>query len=83
MGTLSIHIPNQLITHRHTHKQKHPLKKRLKARITRDAALFRGAFGQYDVYNELVHVPSMIERCDAFNTTLRDAFKCVVVVLFC
>jgi hypothetical protein len=34
------------------------------------------------VYNELVHVPSMIARCDAFNTTLRDAFKCVGVCLF-
>ena len=46
----------------------------LKERIQRDLGIFRGQFTQYDVFNELVAVPSMIDHCNMRATVLRDAF---------
>ena len=47
----------------------------LEVRIRRDLALFRGAFTQYDLFNELIETPSLLRACGLFNTTLPAMFK--------
>jgi hypothetical protein len=46
----------------------------LKQRISRDLTIFKGQFTQYDLFNELVSVPSMLDHCNMRSTILRDAF---------
>lgn len=43
--------------------------------MLRDVALFRGKFTQYDVFNEPIEMPSMVGRCNAWNTTLPNMFR--------
>eukprot|EP00775_Hariotina_reticulata_P012184 gene12184-12321_t len=47
----------------------------LKQRITRDVLAFRGKFTQYDVFNEIIRYPGMLEKCDLWDTAFPDAFK--------
>uniref|UniRef100_A0A383V525 endo-1,4-beta-xylanase n=1 Tax=Tetradesmus obliquus TaxID=3088 RepID=A0A383V525_TETOB len=47
----------------------------LKERITRDVGAFRGKFTTYDVFNEVIKFPGMLDQCDLWDTAFPDAFK--------
>lgn len=40
----------------------------LKERITRDVGAFRGKFTTYDVFNEVIKFPGMLDQCDLWDT---------------
>lgn len=40
----------------------------LRRRVQRDVAAFRGRFNQYDVFNEVIKYPAMLEICDLWDT---------------
>jgi hypothetical protein len=40
----------------------------LKQRIVRDVTAFRGKFTTYDVFNEVIMFPGMLDKCDLWDT---------------
>uniref|UniRef100_A0A383WQC4 GH10 domain-containing protein n=1 Tax=Tetradesmus obliquus TaxID=3088 RepID=A0A383WQC4_TETOB len=47
----------------------------LKHRVVRDVTLFKGKFQQYDVFNEIIEAPGLLDTCNLWDTAFPDIFK--------
>jgi hypothetical protein len=48
----------------------------LKQRIVRDVTAFRGKFTTYDVFNEVIMYPGMLEKCNLWDTAFPGESSC-------